>query len=42
MGRDVAPSLAAEINALEQDERINSELERLKAELGATDKSSGA
>jgi phage shock protein A len=42
MGRDVAPSLAAEINALEQDERINSELERLKAELGATDKQTGA
>lgn len=33
MGRDVAPSLAAEINALEQDEKINAELERLKAEV---------
>ncbi|MFT7288753.1 MAG: phage shock protein A [Halieaceae bacterium] len=36
MGRDVAPSLAAEINALEEDERITAELERLKAELGNT------
>jgi phage shock protein A len=42
MGRDVAPSLAAEINALEQDERINSELERLKSELGGTGKEQGA
>ena len=33
MGRDVAPSLAAEINALAQDEKINAELERLKAEV---------
>lgn len=33
MGREVAPSLAAEINALEQDEKINAELERLKAEV---------
>lgn len=36
MGKDVAPSLAAEINALEQDEKINAELDRLKAELGET------
>jgi phage shock protein A len=42
MGKDVAPSLAAEINALEQDERINSELERLKSELGGTGKEQGA
>ncbi|MFK7828355.1 MAG: phage shock protein PspA [Congregibacter sp.] len=34
MGKDVAPSLAAEINALEQDEKLTAELERLKAELG--------
>lgn len=34
MGRDVAPDLAAQINALEEDERISRELERLKAELG--------
>lgn len=34
MGKDVAPSLAAEINALEQDEKISAELDRLKAELG--------
>jgi phage shock protein A len=33
LGRDVAPSLAAEINALEQDEKINAELERLRSEV---------
>jgi phage shock protein A len=33
IGKDVAPSLAAEINALEQDEKINAELERLRAEV---------
>jgi len=33
IGKDVAPSLAAEINALEQDERINAELDRLRAEV---------
>lgn len=33
MGKDVAPSLAAEINALEQDENISEEIERLKAEV---------
>jgi len=33
MGKDVAPSLAAEINALEEDERLNAELDRLKAEV---------
>ncbi|WP_439100507.1 phage shock protein PspA [Congregibacter sp.] len=37
MGKDVAPSLAAEINALEQDEKITAELDRLKAELGGDD-----
>lgn len=35
MGRDVAPDLAAEINSLEEDERINEELQRLKTELGS-------
>jgi phage shock protein A len=34
LGRDVPPDLAAEINALEQDERITEELQRLKSELG--------
>ena len=33
MGRDVSPGLAAEIDALQEDERINSELERLRAEV---------
>lgn len=37
MGKDVAPSLAAEINALEQDEKITAELDRLKAELDGSD-----
>lgn len=35
IGRDVSPGLAAEIDALQEDERINSELERLRAEVGA-------
>ena len=34
IGRDVAPDLAAEIDALQEDERINDELARLKSELG--------
>jgi phage shock protein A len=34
VGRDVSPDLAAEIDALAGDERINDELERLKSELG--------
>ncbi|PIE37631.1 MAG: phage shock protein PspA [Gammaproteobacteria bacterium] len=34
LGRDVSPDLAAQINALEDDEAITSEIERLKAELG--------
>ncbi len=34
LGRDVPPDLAAEIDALQEDEHINDELERLKAELG--------
>jgi phage shock protein A len=33
LGRDVAPGLAAEIDALQEDERINSELERLRREV---------
>lgn len=42
MGKEVAPSLAAEINALEADEKINAELERLKTELGASPQSEKA
>lgn len=34
IGRDVPADLAAEINALAEDERITDELERLKSELG--------
>ena len=34
LGREVAPDLAAEIDALQEDARINDELARLKAELG--------
>ena len=34
VGRDVPPDLAAEIDALAEDERINDELERLKSEMG--------
>ena len=33
IGREVHPDLAAEINALEEDDRINAELARLKAEM---------
>lgn len=33
VGRDVSPGLAAEIDALQQDERINRELERLRREV---------
>lgn len=36
MGREVHPDLAAEIGALEEDERINEELARLKAEMKGT------
>ncbi|MEM1143533.1 MAG: phage shock protein PspA [Pseudomonadota bacterium] len=36
MGKEASPSLAAEISALEQDEKITEELERLKAEIGGT------
>ncbi len=34
IGRDVPPDLAAEIDALAGDERINGELERIKSEMG--------
>ena len=34
LGREVAPDLAAEIDALQEDERINDELARLKSEMG--------
>jgi phage shock protein A len=37
MGRDVPPDLAAEIDALHEDERISEELERLRAELEVRD-----
>jgi phage shock protein A len=36
VGRDVPQNLASEIDALQEDERINEELARLKAELGGT------
>ena len=35
VGRDVPPDLAAEIDALQEDERINDELERLKSQMAA-------
>jgi phage shock protein A len=35
LGRDVPPDLAAEIESLQQDARINDDLARLKSELGA-------
>jgi phage shock protein A len=34
IGRDVSPDLAAEIDALQEDERISEELERLRSEMG--------
>ena len=37
IGRDVAPDLAAEIDALAEDEKINDELERLKKEIGGNE-----
>ncbi|MCL4103973.1 UNVERIFIED_CONTAM: hypothetical protein GTU68_034835 [Idotea baltica] len=36
MGREVHPDLAAEISSLEEDERINDDLSRLKAQMGAS------
>ena len=42
IGREVHPDLAAEISALEEDDRINEELARLKAEMkGAAEALSG-
>ena len=41
LGREVHPDLAAEISALQEDERITEELERLKAELGGGKKTGG-
>lgn len=35
IGREVPPDLASEIDALQEDARINDELERLKSELGS-------
>jgi phage shock protein A len=35
LGREVHPDLASEISALQDDEKINDELNRLKAEMGA-------
>jgi phage shock protein A len=37
VGREVPADLAAEIDALHEDERISSELERLKSEIGGKD-----
>ncbi|RLA60494.1 MAG: phage shock protein PspA [Gammaproteobacteria bacterium] len=34
LGREVSPDLAAEIDALQEDDRINDELERLKSQMG--------
>ena len=34
LGREVPPDLAADINALQEDDLINDELERLKSEIG--------
>jgi phage shock protein A len=34
LGREVPPDLAAEIDALQEDDLINNELERLKSEMG--------
>jgi len=35
IGREVSPDLASQIDALQENERISSELERLKADMGA-------
>ncbi len=40
IGREAAPDLAAEIRALEENERINEELQRLKQEIGGDSQSS--
>jgi phage shock protein A len=34
IGREVSPDLASEIDALQEDANITSELERLKSEMG--------
>lgn len=36
LGREVSPDLAAEINALQEDDRINDDLARLKTEMAGT------
>ena len=38
LGREASPDLAAEIDALQEDEQINDELQRLKAELDGGEK----
>lgn len=40
VGRDVPPDLAAEIDALAGDERINDELDRIKSEMNSTPEAS--
>jgi phage shock protein A len=42
LGREVAPDLASEIEALEEDELINDELARLKQEMGGAQESQTA
>lgn len=37
LGRNVAPDLAAQIDSLQEDARINDELARLKAEMGGSE-----
>lgn len=41
-GRDVSPDLAAEIDALQEDEKINDELAKLKEKMGKTASNSDA
>jgi phage shock protein A len=41
LGRGVEPDLASEIDALAQDERINEELDRIKAEMSAAASGAG-
>ncbi len=41
IGREVAPDLAAQIQSLEDDERINDELQRLKSEMGGASGTGG-
>lgn len=42
LGRDVAPDLASQIDALQDDEKINEELERIKAEMGSKASDAGS